>query len=610
MKRLTYRQRLTSLVLLDSVMIGGALFAATWIVYPSALMDTEVILISAVGLIIFHQLFCGIYKLYKKVWTYASVGEMLVIVKAVTFSNIATGIVQFLINDFSIYIRALSVTWMLNIILIGGSRFIWRIVRQRYMANDAIKKRTLIVGAGVAGAMIARHLKNEQKSTELCPVAFVDDDFTKHHMQIYNLPVLGSVHDVPRIVKEMNIDHIVIAIPSLGNGELAEIVSKCSKTKAKVQMLPKIEDIISGRISVSTLKNVEVEDVLGRSPVELDIHAISSYVTGKTVMVTGAGGSIGSELCRQLIGFSPKKILLVGHGEFSIYSIDMELNEKFGKTDIQIVPIIGDVQDRNRMFEIVQQHKPVIIYHAAAHKHVPLMEYNPHEGFKNNVIGTKNVAEAADTYGVETFVLVSTDKAVNPTNVMGATKRVAEMVIQDLAQRSKTKISAVRFGNVLGSRGSVIPLFKKQIEKGGPVTVTHAEMTRYFMTIPEASRLVIQAGVLAKGGEIFVLDMGEPVKIIDLARNIIKLSGYTEEEISIQITGIRPGEKLYEELLIENEVLPNKVYEKVYVGRTLAVNKHRISALINSFNELNVNELKKELMGVVYEDRQLMVKGL
>src|SRR5699024_4613167 len=317
-----------------------------------------------------------------------------------------------------------------------------------------------------------------------------------------------------------------------------------NETEVQVQMLPKIEDLASGRVSVSNLKNVEVEDLLGREPVLLDNAAIQSTITGETVMVTGAGGSIGSEICRQLMQFQPAKILLVGHGEFSIYSIDMELKKMYGHTDIEIVPIIGDVKDKRRMLDIMEQHRPKKVYHAAAHKHVPLMEYNPHEAVKNNVIGTKNVAEAADEFLVDTFVLVSTDKAVNPTNVMGASKRVAEMVVQNMAKSSVTKFVAVRFGNVLGSRGSVIPLFRKQIEAGGPVTVTDPEMTRYFMTIPEASRLVIQAGTLARGGEIFVLDMGEPVKIVDLAKNLIRLSGYAEDEIGIEFSGIRPGEKM------------------------------------------------------------------
>ena len=608
---MTYRTRMTLLILLDSLIVSFAIFAAVWVVYPNApIADMPVLFISAIALLLSHHFFAFIYKLYNKVWAYASVGELMAIVKAITFSIITAGIVQFLANGFSIYRRALIVTWLLHIILIGGSRFVWRIYRDRYITTDKNKKRTLIVGAGAAGSMIVRQLHNNNENSELLPVAFVDDDLSKQKMQIYGVPVLGGVKDITTIAENHTIEHIVIAIPSMKNGDLNKIIEACNQTKAKVQMIPKIEDIMTGRISVSHLKNVEVEDLLGREPVELDINAISDYVTKNTVLVTGAGGSIGSELCRQLMRFSPDRIVLVGHGEFSIYSIDMELKETYQNSDMEIIPVIGDVQDRERMFEIVEKYQPTIIYHAAAHKHVPLMEYNPHEAVKNNVIGTKNTAEAAATFGVETFVMVSTDKAVNPTNVMGATKRVAEMVVQDLARQSKTKFVAVRFGNVLGSRGSVIPLFKKQIERGGPVTVTDPEMTRYFMTIPEASRLVIQAGTLAQGGEIFVLDMGEPVKIVDLARNLIKLSGYTEEEIPIKFAGIRPGEKMYEELLGEDEVHPDQVYEKIYVGKTSEVDNGVLIELIDRFEQCNRDQLKIQLMGIVFEQRTMdSVKG-
>ena len=371
-------------------------------------------------------------------------------------------------------------------------------------------------------------------------------------------------------------------------------------------MIPKIEDLMTGKVSVSHLKNVEVEDLLGRDPVELDIASIRHKVAGETVMVTGAGGSIGSEICRQLMQFSPEKIILVGHGEYSIYTIDKELKQKYGEDDIEIIPIIGDIQDEERMLEIVETYRPKTVYHAAAHKHVPLMEYNPHEAVKNNIIGTKNIAQAADKFGVDTFVLISTDKAVNPTNVMGATKRIAEMIVQSLNRKSNTKFVAVRFGNVLGSRGSVIPLFKEQIANGGPVTVTDPRMTRYFMTIPEATRLVIQAGALANGGEVFVLDMGEPVKIVDLAKNLIRLSGYTEDEIEIKFTGIRPGEKLYEELLSEDEILPGQVYEKIYVGRTTEVDDRFIDELIANFECYDQVELKDALMNLVYMERELL----
>ncbi|WP_188454974.1 polysaccharide biosynthesis protein [Virgibacillus oceani] len=596
---MTYRTRLTLLVLMDSLIVSTAIFIASWIVYPNIpVFEMPALLISSIALLIFHHFFAMLYRLYNKVWAYASVGELTAIVQSITLSIIFAGVVQYLVNDFSLYKRALVVTWMLHIILIGGSRFIWRMFRERYITEGTNKKRTLIIGAGSAGAMIVRQLKNNHNTSELLPIAFVDDDPAKQKMQLYNLPVLGMVKDIPKIVERKSIEHIVIAIPSLRNGALNKVVVECNKTNAKTQMIPKIEDIMTGKVSVSQLKNVEVEDLLGREPVELDIETISGSVTGETILVTGAGGSIGSEICRQLMRFTPSKIVLVGHGEYSIYSIEMELRERFGNLGIEFIPVIGDVQDRDRMFEVVNEHKPTIIYHAAAHKHVPLMEYNPHEAVKNNVIGTKNVAEASDTFGIDTFVLISSDKAVNPTNVMGATKRVAEMVIQDLSKKSKTKFVAVRFGNVLGSRGSVIPLFKKQIQKGGPITITHPDMTRYFMTIPEASRLVIQAGTLARGGEIFVLDMGEPVKIVDLAKNLINLSGFTEDEIEIQFTGMRPGEKMYEELLGEDEVYPKQVFDKIYIGKTNVVSKNIVKGITENFHEKSDKKLRDELLQI------------
>jgi FlaA1/EpsC-like NDP-sugar epimerase len=347
------------------------------------------------------------------------------------------------------------------------------------------------------------------------------------------------------------------------------------KTKAKTQILPNVEDLMTGKVSVNQFRDVQVENLLGRDLVELDITSISEYVTGKTVLVTGAGGSIGSEICLQICKFNPAKLVLVGHGENSIYLIDMELRNTV-ESSIEIVPVIGDVQDRNRMFEVMEEHRPDVVYHAAAHKHVPLMEYNPREAVKNNVFGSKNMAEAADTFGVGTFVMISSDKAVYPTNVMGSTKRIAEMVIQQLDRESKTKFVTVRFGNVLGSRGSVIPLFKKQILAGGPVTVTHPDMNRYFMTIPEASRIVIQAGSLARGGEIFVLDMGEPVKIVDLAINLIKLSGYSVEE-----------------LLNEKEVYPNPVYPKTFIGEAVLEQEEEVDFLLNQFESFSADEMKE-----------------
>jgi FlaA1/EpsC-like NDP-sugar epimerase len=559
------------------------------------IFKSKLLLLTMITLLISHHVFAFIYRLYHKAWEYASIGELKAIFKAVTFSVIVTGIVQYIFLQDA-FIRALGITLMMHILLIGGSRFCWRIYRDRYLKPTANMKRTLIVGAGAAGTMVARQLlKNPAEN--LLPVGYVDDDPKKQQLDFFDLPVIGTINDIQEVVKLKKIELIVIAIPSLSKNKLNQIVKECSRTKAKVQIMPKIEDIMTGKVSVSNFRDVQVEDLLGREPVQLDMRSISEKLEGKTILVTGAGGSIGSEICRQVSMFHPKKLLLLGHGENSIYQIDMELQNKY-KKQFSIVPIIADIQDKDRIFEVMAEHRPQVVYHAAAHKHVPLMEYNPKEAVKNNIFGTKNVAEAAGIFGVDTFVLVSTDKAVNPTNVMGATKRCAELVIQEMDKQYETKYVAVRFGNVLGSRGSVIPLFKKQIQNGGPVTVTHPEMTRYFMTIPEASRLVIQAGALAKGGEIFVLDMGEPVKIVDLAKNLIKLSGYTEEEIEIKFTGIRPGEKMFEELLNENEVYPEQVFPKIHIGKAKLVGEDKLHWLIDNFENLAVNEVKETLLEI------------
>jgi len=444
--------------------------------------------------------------------------------------------------------------------------------------------------------MIARQLQNNAES-ELRPVAFIDDDPNKNRLEVLGVPIVGNSQSIVEAVEKYGIENIVIAIPSLTKKELKSIYAECAKTNIKTQILPKIEDIMLGKVSVSQFQDVSVQDLLGREPVELDNRPIAEYITGRTIMVTGAGGSIGSEICRQVCKYSPKQLILVGHGENSIYLIDMELRKTIDSA-IEIIPIIADVQDRVRIFDVMAQYVPDVVYHAAAHKHVPLMEYNPHEAVKNNIFGTKNVAEASDQFGVKNFVMISTDKAVNPPNVMGATKRFAEMIVQNLDKESNTKFVAVRFGNVLGSRGSVIPLFKKQIAAGGPVTVTDPAMTRYFMMIPEASALVLQAGALAHGGEVFVLDMGEPVKIVDLAKNLIKLSGFTEEEIGIEFTGMRPGEKLFEELLNDNEVQEEHVFPKIHIGKASPMEKQELYKLIDSLETMNTAELKETLIRI------------
>jgi FlaA1/EpsC-like NDP-sugar epimerase len=592
----TYKKRLTTLAILDSIIVLTAIYISYWTLNPMIhIFKVPMLFVTALTLLVCHHLFAAFYHLYNKAWQYASVGELIAIVKAVTFSIAATSAMQMMVFN-NTYVRALMITWMLHVLLIGGSRFSWRMFRDNIMNKQKDIKKTLIIGAGSGGTMVARQLLNNHE-IDLKPVAFIDDDPKKFKLDILGIPVVGGSDQIAQSVEKYQIENIVIAIPSLKQKELHRIFEECSKTKAKTQIIPKLEDLMTGKISVNQFREVQVEDLLGRDPVELDIGSISEYVSGKTVLVTGAGGSIGSEICRQICKFNPRKIVLVGHGENSIYLIDMELRKLY-QGQIEIVPVIGDIQDRNRMFEVMEEHRPFVVYHAAAHKHVPLMEYNPREAVKNNILGTKNVAEAADTFGVSTFVMISSDKAVNPPNVMGATKRFAEMIIQSLALHSNTKFVAVRFGNVLGSRGSVIPLFKKQIQAGGPVTVTHQDMTRYFMTIPEASRLVIQAGSLARGGEVFVLDMGEPVKIVDLAKNVIKLSGYSIEEIGIRFTGLRPGEKMYEELLNENEMHPESVFPKIHIGKANVLEAEVLSKLVSGLLEMPETEMHDTLIAV------------
>ena len=593
---MSFGKRNLFLVFMDSLFVLSAILLGYKFVFWHFSIVTNVqLLVSAVVFLLSYFGFAMHFKLYKKAWAYASVGELIAIVKTVTIAIIVTAAVQLLAFQY-VDARVLIIAGMFHILFVGGLRFLGRIYRDSYLKKINSDQNTLVIGAGAAGTMVVRQLLNNP-DRELNPVGFIDDDPQKYQLQILGVPVIGKTDEIVKVAEAYNIRHIVIAIPSLSKQSLQSIIDECAKTNAKTQIMPMIEDIMLGKVSVNAFKDVKIDDLLGRDPVELEIDSISEYVTNKVVLVTGAGGSIGSEICRQISRFKPQKLLLLGHGENSIYQIDMELRNQYAH-QFEIIPIIADIQDRDRICEVMNEYRPDVVYHAAAHKHVPLMEYNPYESVKNNIFGTKNVAEAADRYGVSTFVMVSTDKAVNPPNVMGATKRVAEMIVQNLDKESKTKFVAVRFGNVLGSRGSVIPLFKKQIQAGGPVTVTHPDMTRYFMTIPEASRLVIQAGCLARGGEIFVLDMGEPVRIVDLAKNLIQLSGYSIDEIGIRFSGLRPGEKMYEELLGENEIHPEQIFSKIHIGKASPMNRSELYDLIHSLENMTPKELKETLVGV------------
>ena len=495
--------------------------------------------------------------------------------------------------------RYIVLSMLLSFLLVIASRLTWREIHEFVQHPSALlgKKvdgtKTLVVGSGDGASLFIKTA--QQKSKDLKIVAIVDDDKNKQNTYLHGVKVVGTTEQIPEIVGNYEVEQIVIAIPSLAPDDYERIVEYCQQTEVKVNAMPKYEQVITGKLSVSKLQEIDIADLLGRKEVKLDQQSLKSNIKCKTVLVTGAGGSIGSELCRQIAQFCPARLLLLGHGENSIYLIHKELSSRY-KDDIELIPIIADIQDRERIFHIMEAYRPDRVYHAAAHKHVPLMEYNPTEAVKNNIYGTRNVAEAAKAAGVAKFVMISTDKAVNPPNVMGATKRVAEMVVTSLNEEGKTLFSAVRFGNVLGSRGSVVPLFKEQIAKGGPITVTDFRMTRYFMTIPEASRLVIQAGALMQGGEVFVLDMGEPVKILDLAKKMITLSGHTEEEIQIQEAGIRPGEKLYEELLSAKEKVNDQVYEKIFVGNVQSLPKTEVDSYVDSLLSLGANDLKDSLV--------------
>lgn len=585
------------LIVSDSIIVLFSIYIGYFILTPFiGIFFSKLLLVSAITIQVSHHFFAWRFGLYRKAWAYASIGELKSIVEAVTLSILVVAAVQYVLTQ-NVSIRALVITWMLHVMLIGGSRLSWRVVGARVVkARDVQMNRTIIIGAGQAGIMIARQIMNNPRHG-MQPVAFIDDDPMKQGLEIYGIRVCGGTERIQQYVDMYRADKIVIAIPSMDKREMAALMKKCVDTGVTTQTIPLIEDLIMGKVSIQDVRDVKIEDLLGRDEVKLDLQAIKGKLKGKTILITGAGGSIGSEICRQVAEFKPKKLILLGHGENSIYTIDMELRQKLSPA-IEIIPIIADVQDRTRIFDIISELKPDVIYHAAAHKHVPLMEGNPMEAVKNNIFGTKNIAEAAHLFGVSYFVFVSTDKAVNPPNIMGATKRFAEMIVQNLAKNSDTKFAAVRFGNVLGSRGSVVPLFTKQIAAGGPITVTDPEMTRYFMTIPEASRLVIQAGVLAKGGEVFVLDMGEPVKIVDLAKNLIKLSGYEEDDIEIHYSGIRPGEKLFEELMNESERQTDSVFPKIHIGKATPIPEMEQSRVLDELLNMTNIEIKDTLVGL------------
>ena len=520
---------------------------------------------------------------------------------AVTLAYLLTLGLSVVMESFSY--RFLFLGWFFSIPMLMLPRITWRVMveqSEKKTNKESDKKvRTLVVGAGSGGSLFVNTVLSGKSDIEI--VGIVDADPNKLGTYIHGVKVLGNRNDIPGIVENYGVEQVTIAIPSLKGAEREKIVEICNNLHVTVNSMPSVEDVVVGKISTQQLREIEIADLLGRKEVVLDQSEFNRYFTGKTVLVTGAGGSIGSEICRQIAKFHPERLLLLGHGENSIYLIHRELTNRYAD-EIEILPLIADIQDRELMFDIMKEYKPDLVYHAAAHKHVPLMEANPKESVKNNIFGTKNVAEAAKAAGVTKFVMVSTDKAVNPPNVMGATKRVAEMIVTGLNEEEKTQFVAVRFGNVLGSRGSVVPVFKDQIAKGGPLTVTDYRMTRYFMTIPEASRLVIQAGYLALGGEIFVLDMGDPVRIVDLAEKVIKLSGHTVAEIGIVESGIRPGEKLYEELMSTSERVSKKIHDKIFIGKVEPKSMAEVEDFVKDLLVLDNQTLKERLIAYAKQE--------
>ena len=600
--------RIILLVLMDMLIITAAGPLAIYVRYnlffePQAIEFIENIFqYLPVNLILTVIVFAA-FRLYQGIWKYASASDLVNIILACLVSAVTQTVGMTLMG-----LRfPRSYPFMYFAVLTAGIsifRFTYRIIayfrqKQQGLIKEG-KTNTMIVGAGEAGNTLLKELQNS-KFVEQNVCCLVDDDPGKIGKYLRGVLVAGNRKDICRLVEEYHIDEIMIAIPSASHAEIQELLDICSQTSCKLKVLPGIYQLVNGEVSVSKLRNVEIEDLLGREPIDTQVESIMGYVSGKVVLVTGGGGSIGSELCRQIARHEPKQLVIFDIYENNAYDIQQELKRDY--PELNLVVLIGSVRNTHRINGVFEKYHPQIVYHAAAHKHVPLMEDSPNEAIKNNVMGTYKTAQAADKYGVSRFVLISTDKAVNPTNIMGASKRLCEMVIQMMNNRSKTEFVAVRFGNVLGSNGSVIPLFKKQIEEGGPVTVTHPDIIRYFMTIPEAVSLVLQAGARAKGGEIFVLDMGKPVKILDLALNLIRLSGLKPyEDIDIVFTGLRPGEKLYEELLMDEEGLQSTDNELIHIGKPIDFDEelfiHQLEEL-DELSRMDSPKIKEKVMEVV-----------
>lgn len=593
-----YLMRRTGLMVYDVITVIVASYLALMLRFDLSYSDipnyylqaaTSVILPSVLVTIVIYWVF----HLYTSLWTYAGANELVNIIGAGVIAGFANCLLVMIVNRDIASPLPRSFYPIYTVLLTGltfvsryGYRFVRMLLRKR--VNEGKKKRVLIIGAGQAGNELIREI-NHSEFLNLKVVGVIDDDPKKIGNYIHGVKVVGNSSTIIRNARELNVEEIIVAIPSASVSQIKDVLEICKETGCELKRLPGIYQLVNGEVSVSKLKDVDVNDLLGRDPIQVDLKSIMGYVSGKTVLVTGGGGSIGSELCRQIAAHNPRKLIILDIYENNAYDIQNELRNNYPYLDL--VTLIASVRNTKRIDQIFEIYKPDIVYHAAAHKHVPLMEDSPNEAVKNNVLGTWKVVQAADKWKVKRFVLISTDKAVNPTNIMGATKRICEMIIQTYNRHSDTEFVAVRFGNVLGSNGSVIPLFKKQIAEGGPVTVTHPDIIRYFMTIPEAVSLVLQAGAYAKGGEIFVLDMGEPVKIVDLAKNLILLSGHKpNEDIMIKFTGLRPGEKLYEEMLMDEEGLQDTENKMIHIGKPIEFDEEKFMKQLESLKDYVVEE--------------------
>lgn len=541
------------------------------------------------------------FGLYKGVWRYASINDLLRILKAITLSTIIfSAYVFFYFRGESFPRSTVIIDWFIIITFLGGSRFFYRFFREFKTLSSSEGKNALIIGASDEGEMLLREMKKNPKMNYK-PVGFIDRTNERKGKRIHDVPVLGSLKDLQRVIKRKKVEDVIIADSTIASKELRQIKSICDELNVQCKTVPAIGDILNGRISINQIRNINIEDLLGREHIELNREQIRNYLSNKRVMVTGAGGSIGSELCRQIMKMGPERLILFERVENELYNIDMEFSTKYKNG--QYISVLGDILDKKRLDALMEKYRPQVIFHAAAYKHVPITEGHPYEAIRNNIEGTMRVVEASIMYNVEKFVFISTDKAVDPVNVMGATKRVAELICQGMNGKGLTKFIAVRFGNVLNSAGSVIPLFKRQIEAGGPVTVTHPDMTRYFMSIPEAVQLVMQAGAIGKGGEIFVLDMGEPVKIVDLAKDMIRLMGFKHDEIEIVFTGLRPGERITETLIGKGEKAERTEHEKIFMLKSPPIDwkecKRKLDQLVLEMEVLDEKEIKKRLFEII-----------